>query len=69
MVPAKPEVKPETKPEAPAPKTGSAAAPAKILVNLPADAKLFVDDLGKSTTETRSFVTPSWPRRRSSPTR
>jgi uncharacterized protein (TIGR03000 family) len=59
IVPATPEVKPEVKPDAPAPKTGSSAAPAKILVNLPADAKLFVDDFAtKSTSDNRSFVTP-----------
>lgn len=40
------------------PKAG-VSAPAKILVNLPADAKLFVDDFAtKSTTAARTFATP-----------
>jgi uncharacterized protein (TIGR03000 family) len=52
-----PEAKPEVKPE---PKKTTEAAPATIIVNLPADATLTVD--GRATTSTsarRVFVSPS----------
>jgi uncharacterized protein (TIGR03000 family) len=40
-------------------KDGEVSAPAKLIVELPADAKLFIDDQAmKTTSEKRSFNTP-----------
>jgi len=59
-MPAMPVVPTVPAPTTPAPKTGTAApAPATIHVDLPADAKLIVDDFAtKSTSANRTFVTP-----------
>jgi uncharacterized protein (TIGR03000 family) len=61
VVPAAPVVVPAEAPKAEM-KKADAAAPAKILVSVPADAKLFVDGVAtKATTTERSFVTPELP--------
>ena len=42
------------------PKTGMAPAPATLIVSLPADAKLVIDDtLTSSTSSERTFVSPN----------
>jgi uncharacterized protein (TIGR03000 family) len=62
-MPAKPPVKkpePVKKPPEEKEETLAPTAPATILVSLPADAKLFVDDAATtSTTASRTFVTPA----------